>query len=108
MRTVIVGLLLVALLLSFAPALYAKTPGDKLARGLANVVSGMLEVPQTIGEEWKESNNAAIGFTVGAVKGIVQGLVRTFSGVWDLLTFPIAAPKDFEPLYTPDYVFDQE
>ena len=108
MRKIVIGLLVAVLVLHFTPMLYAKTPADKLVRGLGNVASGILEIPQTMGEEWKASNNAAVGCFVGAAKGTVQALVRMFSGVWDLLTFPVAAPKDYEPLYTPDYVFDQE
>lgn len=85
----------------------AKTPADKLARGIANVATGLLEVPQTIGQEWKESNNAAVGIFAGFFKGMVQGVIRTASGLWDVLTFPAAIPKDYEPLYRPDYVFDE-
>lgn len=108
MRSFVVIFLVMALLLNFTPVLYAKDPGDKLARGVGNILTGILEIPQTMGEEWKESNNAAIGCTVGAVKGLVQAAIRIFSGVWDLVTFPAAIPEDYEPLYKPDYVFDKE
>ena len=108
MRKVVVVFVVLSLLVSFAPALYAKTPADKLARGVGNLCSGFLEIPQTMGEEWENSNNAAVGCTVGAVKGLVQGVVRTLSGIWDIISFPAALPEDYEPFYTPDYVFDKE
>ena len=60
-----------------------------------------------MGQEWKASKNAAVGCFVGFFKGIVQGVIRTGSGLWDIVTFPLALPKDYEPLYRPDYVFDQ-
>ncbi len=107
MRNAVRLIAVCALVLSLAAPAMAKTPGDKLARGIANVATGFLEVPQTIGQEWKESNNAAVGIFAGFFKGIVQAVVRTGSGVWDVLTFPAAIPKDYEPLYHPDYVFDQ-
>lgn len=108
MKKAIPILLIAVLILSFSSAVYAKTPSDKLSRGVANVFSGFLEVPRTMGEEWKISKNAAVGLFAGFFKGIVLGVVRTGSGLWDVLTFPIAVPKDYEPLYKPDYVFDKK
>ncbi len=107
MRNAIRIIAVCALVLSMAAPAMAKTPSDKLARGIGNIATGILEVPQTIGQEWKESNNAAVGIFAGFFKGMVQAVVRTGSGVWDVLTFPVAIPKDYEPLYRPDYVFDK-
>lgn len=104
----VVSICLIALLLLSSGLAYAKSPGDKLVRGVGNILSGVLEVPQTIGEEWKSSNNMAVGMFAGLFKGIAQWGARTVSGMWDILTFPVAKPEGYEPLYKPDYVFDQE
>jgi putative exosortase-associated protein (TIGR04073 family) len=93
------------IILSFASLAYAKGPGDKLVRGVANIFSGWLEIPQTIGEEWKASNNMAVGVVAGAIKGTVHTVCRFASGIWDVFTFPIAVPDNYEPIYSPDYVY---
>jgi putative exosortase-associated protein (TIGR04073 family) len=92
----------------FISAAYANDPGTKLTRGVANSLSGLLEVPQTIGEEWKASNNMAIGMFAGFGKGLVWAVGRTFSGFWDVLTFPFDIPKNYDSLVKPDYVWRTE
>ena len=107
MKKAVSILLVVVVMLSFSSLVYAKTPADKFVRGIANVVTGGLEIPRTMGEEWKNSKNAAAGMFCGFFKGIALAVARTGSGIWDVLTFPVATPKDYEPIYTPDYVFDK-
>ena len=108
MRKVLVLALVAVVLLSTTGILYAKTPSDKLARGVANVLGGdLLEIPKNIDLEWKASNNAVIGILVGLVKGVVMGIGRFGSGAWDIVTFPASVPKDYEPLMKPDFVFDK-
>ena len=41
------------------------------------------------------------------VWGIVQGIKRAGSGLWDIVSFPFDKPNDYEPLLKPDYVFDE-
>lgn len=103
MRKAAVLVLVFALLVSIAGPAFAKNPGDKLIRGAANVCGCFLEIPQSIGEEWKASNNAAIGMFAGFFKGTALTMGRLFSGSWDLLTFPIAIPADYEPVVKPDF-----
>jgi putative exosortase-associated protein (TIGR04073 family) len=107
MKKVISGLLVAIMILSLSSLVYAKGPGDKLVRGTANILSGWLEIPQTIDEEWKASKNAGIGIVAGLFKGIVLAAGRMASGVWDVLTFPAPVPENYEPLFKPDYVFGQ-
>ncbi|HAJ56992.1 MAG TPA: hypothetical protein DCL35_04405 [Candidatus Omnitrophica bacterium] len=106
MKKVLALAVVAVMVFSLSAPAFAKTPTDKLTRGVANVLTGVLEVPQTIGQEWQKSDNFAIGAFCGLFKGIVQAVIRTGSGAWDILTFPLALPKDYEPLYHPDYVFD--
>ncbi len=104
-----IGLLLViTMVLGFCSLAYAKSPADKLVRGAGNVLSCWLEIPQTIDEEWKASKNAGIGIFAGFFKGLAFTGARLVSGVWDIITFPAAAPRNYEPIFKPDYVFDKE
>ena len=108
MKRFVVVLVAVAMCLGFISAVYAGNPGDKLARGITNSLSGLLEIPLTIGEEWKASNNAGIGIFVGLFKGFFWAIGRTCSGLYDILTFPIPLPKDYDSLMKPDYVWRTE
>ncbi|TRZ49070.1 exosortase system-associated protein, TIGR04073 family [bacterium] len=107
MSKIVAVLLVGIMLLSFASAAYAKGPGDKLVRGIANILSGWVEIPQTIDEEWKVSKNMGVGIFAGFFKGLAFAMGRMMSGTWDVITFPAAAPRYYEPLFKPDYVFDR-
>ncbi|MBM3249550.1 MAG: exosortase system-associated protein, TIGR04073 family [Candidatus Omnitrophica bacterium] len=104
----IAALLVVVMALGFITCAYASNPGEKLGRGAANALSGALEVPICIGEEWKASNNAVIGMSVGLFKGIFWGIARTASGLYDLVTFPFPVPKNYDSIIKPDYVWRTE
>jgi len=75
----------------------------KLGRGLANGVTGIVEVPKQIYLVSKE-REPITGITYGTAKGICLGLMRTGAGVYDTLTFPI--PPYNKPLMDPEFVFD--
>ena len=90
-----------------APLFATDNPGDKLIRGTVNIVSCVLEVPKQIDIEWKASKNATIGIFAGLFKGMAYGIGRLYSGVYDLVTFPVNVPKDYEPLMKPDFVFGE-
>lgn len=105
---VLVTLLVVVMALGFITCAYATNPGEKLSRGAANVLSGPVEIPLCMGEEWKASNNAVIGITLGLFKGIFWGIARSASGLYDILTFPFPVPQNYESLIKPDYVWRTE
>lgn len=108
MKKMLIVVLAVVMVLGMVSVNYAGTPGDKLARGIANVpVGAILEIPKNIDLEWKNSKNAGIGIFCGLFKGIAMGLGRLGSGLWDILTFPASVPKDYEPLIKPNLVFDK-
>jgi putative exosortase-associated protein (TIGR04073 family) len=109
MKKFFIVALVMLMFLSMVPLNYALTPSDKLTRGVANVpVGAILEIPKNIDREWATSKNAAIGIGVGIFKGLAMALGRLGSGLWDILTFPMSLPKDFEPIMKPAYVFDKE
>jgi len=108
MKRVLGLLLVITVVLGFCSLAYAKTPADKLVRGMGNVLSCWLEIPQTMGEEWAASKNAGVGIFVGFFKGLALTGARAFSGIWDIITFPVASPRNYEPFFKPDYVFDKD
>jgi len=85
---------------------YPDKIGEKLGNGLANVVTGVAEIPKTIMIVSREKG-PAYGATVGFMTGTVHMLGRTLLGALDLVTFMIPT----ESLVKPDYIwnhFDRE
>ena len=80
---------------------------NKLARGVTNIGTGWLEFPKQIYMTSKEEGKAK-GMTVGPLKGVGMSLVRTVTGVGEVLTFFIAYPGFFDPYFDPAYVWQKE
>ena len=86
-------------------------PVDKLVRGLTNVVTSPFEIPKQIRAYWiegaQQTDHILVWVASGFVRGIVEDVKRFGSGVWDVVSFPISVPGDYEPLLKPDYVFQE-
>ena len=80
---------------------------NKLARGVANIATGWLELPKQIYITCKEEGYAK-GLTVGPVKGLGMTLVRTASGFGETATFFVAYPGFYDPFFDPSYVWQKE
>lgn len=98
---VVVGLLTVS-----APT-YAQDAFKKLGRGVVNTFTGWLEIPKGIVDESK-ANNVFTGLTVGTIKGLGLGLVRTGAGIYEAVTFPFPIPEGYEPIVKPEFVYSTE
>ena len=83
---------------------YASDPFTKLGRGVANTLTGWVELPKNIYNTSVE-DNAFAGMTLGLAKGAGMTLVRTGAGVYEIATFPFALPEDYKPILEPEYVF---
>ena len=79
----------------------------KLGRGLANTVTGVIEIPKKVIMISKEEN-VLLGMTWGLVKGTTVGMLRTAAGVYETVTFPFPIPEDYAPVLEPEYVFSEE
>jgi putative exosortase-associated protein (TIGR04073 family) len=78
----------------------------KLGRGVANMVTFPLEVPEQISRA-NNSDGPFAGYTVGVLKGFGCALGRACVGVFEAATFLIPYPKDFKPvLKDPEYFFE--
>lgn len=85
---------------------FAQDPMRKLGRGVANTLTGVVEIPRHIYLISKEEN-PLLGMTWGLVKGAAVGLLRTACGIYETITFPIPAPADYEPMIEPEFVFEE-
>ncbi len=104
-----IGILIVVMsMLLISGARADQGPGNKLYRGVVNIVTAPLEVPKQARAYWikgaQKTSHILVWIGSGAVWGVIQGIKRVGSGVWDVVTFPLDQPA---PLLKPDYVFDQ-
>ena len=106
LKGLIIGVAVVAIL-GMATQCYAQDPMKKLGRGIANVLSGWIELPKNIYDTSVESN-AFAGITIGAAKGIGMTVVRTGAGIYETVTFPFPLPEGYEPILEPEYIFKSE
>lgn len=75
----------------------------KAARGVDNTVLGLVtDWPKTMYYESKE-HGVPYGMTVGFVQGFLVGVARTGVGAYELATFPIPVPPDYEPILSPQF-----
>ena len=111
---VFVGLVVVGSLLGMAPASapaqeekspeqlsYATGAATKFGRGFVNLVSGWTElgVQTWRGAEAQGPAGAAIGFG----RGIVMVVLRTLAGAYEVATFPVPLPENWQPPITPGF-----
>lgn len=101
-----------ALLTAFSAPSYAKEHKEdhswascfvsKASHGLANVTTGLVELPKNIGNITSDSNLFA-GMTIGLVRGVVHTVSRTLVGAAEFITSPIPT----EEYVTPGYVWER-
>ena len=105
-RGLIIALVMV-MILAVASTSYAQDPAKKLGRGLANILTGWIELPKNIYDVSVEENPLA-GLTIGLAKGIGMTIVRTGAGIYEVVTFPFPIPEDYGPVLEPEFVFSEE
>lgn len=98
-------ILVAAIAVVVASPVYAQDMGHKAGRGLVNVATGWLELPKTI-HDGSQEENPVVGVTTGIFKGVGKAVLRTLVGAYEVVTFPVPYPKDYAPVYEPEYVFD--
>lgn len=105
-KGIIIAVVMV-MVLAVASASYAQDPAKKLGRGLANVLTGWIELPKNIYDTSVEENPLA-GLTIGLAKGVGMTIVRTGAGIYEVVTFPFPIPEDYGPVLEPEFVFSEE
>ncbi len=94
------------MVLAVATVSYAQDPAKKLGRGLANILTGWIELPKNIYDTSVEDNPLA-GLTIGLAKGVGMTIVRTGAGIYEVVTFPFPIPEDYGPVLEPEFVFSE-
>ncbi len=83
-------------------------PVRKLGRGLANTVTGVLEVPKAV-QSISKSDGPAVGLSVGLLRGIGFALARTGTGVLDVVTFPFPLGRvGYDSLIQPEFMTEPD
>ncbi len=79
---------------------YAKTPLNKLARGMINTATCWAEIPAEVSKVAKEKD-AVLGSTLGVVQGAFSMFLRGVTGIVEVLTCVV--PPYNKALLKPDY-----
>ncbi len=90
-----------ALILMTAGVCFAQDAFTKLGRGVANTLTGWVELPKNIYSTSVE-DNAFAGMTLGLAKGAGMTLVRTSAGIYEVATFPFPLPENYRPILEPE------
>jgi len=77
----------------------------KLCRGFANVLFGIVEVPNQV-TRTTAAHGGGAGVTYGVGKGFARWIGREVTGVYDVVTFPIPFPRGYKPIMKPEFPAD--
>lgn len=83
---------------------YASGALRKLGRGAANIITAPGEIIRMVDIVGREDGYVA-GLSVGVAQGAWRTILRAASGVYEVVTFPIEVPRNFEPIIWPEFVF---
>ena len=87
-----------------AAILYRDGPVRKLGRGMANVLTGVVELPLQM-ERTTRTEGPLAGATVGTLRGAGMAIGRTLAGGFEILTFPLPNPRgSYTPVMQPEYL----
>lgn len=108
MRRFVASLSVLALFVGAAtPARAENSIGMRMAvkalRGLENTTLGFVtEVPKTV---YYDSLTRGIpyGVTIGALRGVGVGALRTGVGIYEVATFPVPVPNNYKPMLYPEF-----
>ncbi len=78
--------------------------GNKLGRGIVNILTGWVEFPVQIVKRTK-SDGIGAGLTLGILEGVGMTVVRTLGGAVEVVTFLAPLPGNYDPLLEPPLVF---
>lgn len=87
-----------------AESSFLEGPSRKLGRGISNAITFPLELlrtPTVVGR--RDGYLAAL--SVGMVQGAVRAVLRGLTGLFEVATFYVETPKNFDPLMQPEFVW---
>jgi putative exosortase-associated protein (TIGR04073 family) len=77
----------------------------KFLRGVQNVAFFWAEIPKEIHRDWKNVDPFT-GLFTGTGKGLYKGGMRLGVGVFEVVTFPLDVPANYQPIIYPETVFE--
>jgi len=80
---------------------YATKVGEKLGNGIANAVTGFVEIPKTMMITGRR-HGATYGMTAGLFTGLFHSVGRSLAGALDIATFMVPTT----PIVQPNYIWD--
>ena len=80
---------------------YPTKVGEKLGNGIANAVTGVVEIPKTMMVTGRR-HGATYGMTAGFFTGIFHAVGRSLAGALDIATFLVPTT----PVIRPPYIWD--
>jgi tetratricopeptide (TPR) repeat protein len=122
MKTVFVNLTVLFCMLVCCSTANATNPVNKLARGIINIPTSLIEIPNAYirskdhldayGQKHPEdflapAVNTPFQYLIKApLTGIAATVGRIIIGCYDVATFPFSLPRYYAPVYEPEFVFD--
>ena len=77
---------------------YISVTGEKFVNGVANVATGVVELPKNI-ILTTQNDGVVHGVTVGVVTGLMHTVARTVIGALDVVTFLVPTQPSIRPNY---------
>ena len=102
--TLLVMIALAAPISAFAdeqPEMIAGKMAMKFTRGMANSVTGIVELPKQTILTVREMGG--VGYVVGPLKGIGMTVYRTLIGAGEMVFFLVPQPGYYDPMIDPAY-----
>jgi len=78
----------------------------KLGRGVANVATGVFEIPRQM-KRTLDQEGAIAGLTVGVVKGVGWAVSRELVGIYEVVTFVMPQPNEYGVILEPEFVYSR-
>lgn len=84
------------------------TPLRKLQRGFLNVALSPVEISNQLSVSQKERNDTLPpNWVSGLGRGIAYTLGRALVGVYEMVTFPLPYPANYQPVLKPEFPWEQ-
>ena len=104
-------LLLAAFLMVSQTAFAAELEGPgflrKLQRGFLNIVFSPMEISTALAQEKAENaEQMPPSWMSGLARGTAFMGGRALAGVYEIVTFPFPLPKNYEPIVSPEFAWD--
>ena len=104
-RLLLIALILLLVMSSSQPA-FCSDSTTKLGRGLSNIVSFPLEIPEQISRV-NNTDGPFAASTVGVLKGLGSAVGRMCVGLYETVTFMSPGTNEYKPILNdPEYFFE--